>query len=307
MLSSIRLTALILAFVGMNPALAAGIDWSKVEAALGRQAAVLPGDVHRFGMPRGDLEVTLGHVTIRPALALGAWAAFHPAGDNDAMVMGDLVVTDAEVAPVMKALREGGVAVTALHNHLVGERPKIMYIHMGGHGDPVAMARTIKTAVELTGTPPPAASVAAEPAELGFDAGAVEAILGRAGSVSGGVLHIGVPRAETLRVDGMTVPPSMGAGTAINFQPLRDGRVVAYGDFALTGPEVATAMATLSAHGIETMALHNHMLGDEPRLFYIHFWGVDDALALARGLKAALGETNAATAADPEAPVAAAR
>jgi hypothetical protein len=229
MLSSIRLTALILAFVGMNPALAAGIDWSKVEAALGRQAAVLPGDVHRFGMPRGDLEVTLGHVTIRPALALGAWAAFHPAGDNDAMVMGDLVVTDAEVAPVMKALREGGVAVTALHNHLVGERPKIMYIHMGGHGDPVAMARTIKTAVELTGTPPPAASVAAEPAELGFDAGAVEAILGRAGSVSGGVLHIGVPRAETLRVDGMTVPPSMGAGTAINFQRCPGTRARAQG------------------------------------------------------------------------------
>lgn len=292
MLPMIRIASVVFLFLSTTPVLAADIDWSKVEAAMGRKASVLPGDVHRFGMPRSDLHVTLGDVTIRPALALGAWAAFHAVGKNDAMVMGDLVLTEAEVAPVMEALEKGGVAVTALHNHLLGEQPKIMYIHMGGHGDPVAMARTIKAAVALTGTPPPATGGASESSALGFDVSAVEAVLGRTGSVSGGVLHIGAPRAENLTIDGMPVPPSMGAGTAINFQPLGSGRAVAYGDFALTDEEVANAMATLRAHGIETMALHNHMLGDEPRLFYIHFWGEDDAEALAKGLKAALDQVN---------------
>jgi len=295
MRSLIRFASVI--FMCVSPALvfAADIDWSEVEAAMGRKASVLPGDVHRFGMPRSDLRVTRGDVTIRPALALGSWAAFHSVADDDAMVMGDLVLTEAEVAPVMEVLENGGVEVTALHNHLIGEQPRLLYLHVGGHGDPVAMARTIKAAVDLTGTPPPATGAASDLTDLGFDAGAVEGILGRKGSVSGGVLHFGVPRTESLTIDGMPVPPSMGAGTAINFQATGDGHTVAYGDFALTAGEVATAMATLREHGIETMALHNHMLGEQPRLFYIHFWGDDDAEVLAKGLKAALHQVNVRT------------
>lgn len=292
MLTLTRIVAIILTLMGATPVLAGDIDWTKVEAAFGRKAAVLPDDVHRFGMPRDDLHVTLAGVTIRAALALGAWAAFHPVGEYEAMVMGDLVLTEPEVGPVLEVLEKGGVEVTAVHNHLIGESPKIMYIHMGGRGDPVRMAQTIAAAIALTGTPPPAEGSTVEVSDIGFDVGAIEAILGRKGSVSGGVLHISVPRAETLTMGGVMVPPSMGTGTAINFQQTTSGRAVTYGDFALTGGEVETAIRTLRENGMETMALHNHMLREEPRFFYVHFWGINDAATLAKGLRAALDQVS---------------
>jgi biotin operon repressor len=239
-------------------------------------------------MPRKDLHVTVNGTEIKPALALGAWAAFHrvPKG---AMIMGDLVLTEDEVGPVMKTLQEGGVQVTALHNHLLGESPKIMYVHMGGVGDPVKMAATVKAAVALTKTPPPGGSPAPEPEKLDFDTEAVAKIIGQPGKVSGGVLHIGVPR--KISEDGMELPPSLGAGTSINFQPTGNGRAAIAGDFALTGDEVETVIQTLRANGIETMALHSHALNDQPRIFYLHFWANDDATKLARGLRAALDHT----------------
>src|SRR5258708_23293445 len=195
-----------------------------VEDVFGFTGANLPGGVIRFNMPRKDLHVTVAGTEIKPGLALGAWAAFHHVGDNDAMVMGDLDLTEDEVAPVMKALQDGGVEITALHNHLNGESPKIMYLHVGGHGDPVKMAQTIKQAVGLTKTPLPQGGPAApETADLGFDVAAVEAIIGRKGNVSGGVLHFTAPRAEKLTEEGMETPPAMGAGTVINFQPTGNG------------------------------------------------------------------------------------
>lgn len=281
-----------LTLLGMSPAFAADIDWNAVDAALGRKAAVLPGDVHRFGMPRSDLDVVRGDVTVRPALALGSWAAFHAIGDGQAIVMGDLVLKEDEIAAVMDALSEGGVAVTALHNHLTGESPKVMFLHMGGRGDPVAMARAIKAALDRTGTPAPGAAGAMLQAAIDLDVDAIQQALGHQGSVSGGILHIGVPLAESVTVDGVTVPPTMGTGTAINFQPLSDGRAVVYGDFALTGGEVGSVISILRRAGIEVMALHNHMLGDQPRLFYMHFWGEDDAVTLAGALRAALESAN---------------
>lgn len=302
-LSAYILTAVIILFVGqptISPAQTAGDqkaagEWKAVEDVFGFPGANLPGGVIRFNMPRKDLHVTIAGTEIKPGLALGAWAAFHHVGDNDAMVMGDLVLTEEEVAPVMKALEDGGVEITALHNHLIGESPKIFYIHMGGHGDPVKMARTIKHAVGLTKTPlPQGGGSTKETADLGFDVAAVEKIMGRPGNVSGGVLHFSAPRAEKLTEEGMDTPPSMGAGTVINFQPTGNGRAAIAGDFAMTGKEVGPVMKILQDNGVQAVALHSHALNDVPRLFYMHFWANDDAVKLAKTLRAALNETNVA-------------
>jgi hypothetical protein len=275
---------------------AAGLgEWKTVEDVFGFPGANLPGGVVRFNMPRADLRVTVAGTEVKPGLALGAWAAFHHVGPNDAMVMGDLVLTEDEVAPVMTALQRGGVEVTALHNHLNGESPKIMYVHMGGHGDPVKLAQTIKQAVGLTKTPAPQSGGTKETVvDLAFDAGAIEKILGRPGTVSGGVLHFSAPRAEKLTEDGMDTPPSMGAGTAINFQPTGNGRAAIAGDFAMTAKEVGPVMRVLQDNGVQAVALHSHALDDVPRLLYMHFWANDDAVKLAKTLRSALDKTNAA-------------
>jgi len=268
--------------------------WKEVEDVFGFSGDNLPEGVIRFNMPRKDLHVTVGGTEIKPGLALGAWAAFHRAGNNDAMVMGDLVLTEDEVGPVMKALQDGGVEITALHNHLIGESPRVMYIHMGGHGDPVKLAQAIKQAVALTKTPipQPRGGGAKESADLGFDVAAVEKIMGHPGKVSGGVLHFNVPRKEKLTEEGMDTPPSMGAGTSINFQPTGDGRAAIAGDFAMTWKEVGPVMEILQDNGVQAVALHSHALNDVPRLFYMHFWANDDAVKLAKTLRSALDKTN---------------
>lgn len=305
-LSSIRswtVTAAVIVLVSLittSPAQVAGDqkaarEWKTVEDVFGFPGANLPGDVVRFNMPRKDLHVTIGSTEVKPALALGAWAAFHHIRDNEAMIMGDLVLTEDEVAPVMKALQDGGVEITAIHNHLIGESPRIIYVHIGGHGDAVKMAHTIKLAVGLTKTPLPQGSGTKETAaDIGFDVAAVEKIMGRQGSIGGGVLHFNAPRAEKLTEEGMDTPPSMGAGTAINFQPTGNGRAAVAGDFAMTGREVGPVMKVLHDNGVQAVALHSHALDDVPRLFYMHFWANDDALKLAKILRIALDETNSA-------------
>ena len=278
------------AMVDQKPA--GAVEWKSVADVFGFPGDVLPEGVIRFNMPRKDLHVTVGGTEIKPGLALGAWAAFRYVGKNDAMVMGDLVLTEEEVAPVMKTLEDGGVEVTALHNHLIGESPRILYIHMGGHGDPVKMARTIKQAVALTKTPLPEGGGAKESEDIGFDVAAVEKILGQPGAVSGGVLHVNVPRAEKLTEEGMDTPPSMGMGTSINFQPTGNGKAAIAGDFAMTGKEVGPVMKVLQDNGVQAVALHSHALNDVPRLFYMHFWANDDAVKLAKTLRSAIDKTN---------------
>ena len=267
-------------------------DWKSATDVFGFPGDVLADGVIRFNMPRKDLHVTLGGFEIKPGLALGAWAAFRYVGKNDAMVMGDLVLTEEEVAPVMKALQDGGVEVTAVHNHLIGESPRILYIHMGGHGDPAKMARTIKQAVALTKSPPPQGPGAKESEDIGFDVAAVAKILGYPGTVSGGVLHVNVPRAEKLTEEGMDTPPSMGMGTSINFQPTGNGKAAIAGDFAMTAKEVGPVMKVLQDNGVQAVALHSHALNDVPRLFYMHFWANDDAVKLAKTLRSAIDKTN---------------
>jgi Domain of Unknown Function (DUF1259) len=268
--------------------------WKQVEEAMGRPGQIQPGDVIKFGMPRKDLTVVLDSVTIKPGLALGSWAAFKRDGGG-AMVMGDLVLTEDEVEPVMMKLQEGGIHESAVHNHLLGESPHVMYMHIASHGDPVQMAKAIRDALALSKTPGPDAAPATQPTvELGFDQKQVEQILGHAGKVNGGVLQIAVPRVETITDSGMTVPPSMGVATALNFQPTGNGKAAITGDFVLLGTEVNPVIKALRQNGIAVTALHSHMLMEEPRLFFMHFWANDDAVKLAKGLRAALNTTNSA-------------
>jgi hypothetical protein len=269
-------------------------DWKQVEDAMGRPGQAQPGDVIRFGMPRKDLHIVLNGVEIKAGLALGSWAAFKREGTG-AMVMGDLVLTEDEVEPVMMKLQEGGIQESALHNHLLGESPHVMYMHIASHGDAVQMARAIHEALALTKTPAPDVSPAPQPpTELGFDQKQVEGVLGHTGKVNGGVLQIGVPRSEAITDSGMTVPPSMGVTTALNFQPTGNGKAAITGDFVLLGNEVNPVMKALRQNGIEVTALHSHMLMEEPRLFFMHFWANEDAVKLAKGLRTALDHTNSA-------------
>jgi hypothetical protein len=272
----------------------AASGWKQVEDAMGRAGQMQPGDVIKFGMPRKDLHVVLNGVDVKAGLALGSWAAFKRDG-TQAMVMADLVLTEDEVEPVMMKLQEGGMQESALHNHLLGESPHVMYMHIASHGDAMQMAKVIHEALALTKTPAPDVSPAAQaPTELGFDQKQVEGVLGHTGRVNGGVLQIGVPRSETITDSGMTVPPSMGVATALNFQPTGNGKAAITGDFVLLGSEVNPVMKALRQNGIEVTALHSHMLMEEPRLFFMHFWANDDAVKLAKGLRAALDHTNSA-------------
>jgi biotin operon repressor len=252
------------------------------------------GDVLRFGMPRKDLHVMVRGTAIKPGLALGSWAAFKKM-DRDAMVMGDLVLTEDEIEPVMRKLQEGGIEIAAIHNHLIGEQPRVLYMHIASRGDAVKMAAAIHDALALSKTPGPDGAGTAASNELsGIDQKKIEEALGRSGKVNGGILAFGVPRAETITDAAMVLPPSMGVGTAINFQPTGDGRAAITGDFVLLGKEVNPVMKALRENGIEVTALHSHMLTEEPRLFFMHFWANDDAGKLAKGLRAALDLTNSA-------------
>ena len=211
------------------------------------------------------------------------------------MAMGDLVLTEQELNPVMRVLAEGGIDVTAIHNHLLRAQPATMYMHVEGHGDPAKLAETFRAALERSGTPltsPSGGSSGQQ--EVGLDTAALERVLGQKGRASGGVYQFSIPRAEPIADGGMGVPPSMGTGIAINFQAVGQGKAATTGDFVLTAGEVNPVLRTLREHGIEVTALHNHMLEEEPRLFFMHFWGVDDAGKLAEGLKAALGKVNVA-------------
>lgn len=265
------------------------LGWQAVEQALGRQGQLQADGAYKFGLPRGDLNVTVAGVQIKPALALGSWLAFSSSGSG-AMLMGDLVLGEDEVSPVMAALQENGIQVTALHNHVFHETPRVMYMHISGHGDAVQLAAAMKKVIALTKTPPPA-QPAANPT-IDLDTAAIDQILGNKGRVNGGVYQVGVPRAEKISEGGMQIPGSMGLATALNFQPTGQGKAAITGDFVLLGAEVNPVIKALRQNGIQVAALHSHMLQEEPRLFFMHFWADDDALKLAKGLRAALDQTN---------------
>jgi|ERR1700722_13085362 hypothetical protein len=269
------------------------IAWSKVDQAMGRTAAVSQ-DVHRYGFPRTDLSVTLDGVTIKPALALGGWVAFKPMG-NEAMIMGDLVLLESEVNPVMLKMIEGGLDITAVHNHLLRASPATFYMHVGGHGDPAKMAAVIHDALAVSKTPL-SMPAAAPPPAIDLDTAQLDRIMEAKGQANGGVYQFNVPRRDPVSMDGMPMMPStpLGAAIGINFQPTGGGKAAITGDFVLTNDEVNPVIRALRGNGIDVTAVHSHMLVEQPRLFFLHFWAVDDAMKLARGLRVALDKTASA-------------
>jgi hypothetical protein len=268
------------------------LDWQMVDDALGRKPA-MSGDVRRYGFPRNDLTVTLDGVSIKPALALGGWVAFKPM-HGEAMVMGDLVLLETEINPVMLRLIEGGLDITAVHNHLLRANPATFYMHVGGHGDPAKMAAVIRDALAVSKTPLTMAAAAAPPPAIDLDTAQLDQIIGaKKGQANGGVYQFNVPRREPVSMDGMpiTPPTPLGAAIGINFQPVGGGKAAITGDFVLTNDEVNPVIRALRANGIDVTAVHSHMLDEQPRLFFLHFWAVDDAMKLAKGMRAALDKT----------------
>ena len=271
---------------------AQAVNWDKVDAALGRKAAVT-GDVHRYGFPRTDLNVTLDGVTIKPALALGGWVAFKPA-HGGAMIMGDLVLLETEITPVLTKLIENGLEITAIHNHVLRANPATFYMHVNGHGDPERLATAIMSALGASKTPlqPPAPAPAAA-APIDLDTAQLDTIIGTKGQANSGVYQFGVPRRDPVKEGGMDIAPAgpMGVATAINFQPTGDGKAAITGDFVLTEDEVNPVIKALRASGIDVTAIHSHMLDEQPRLIFMHFWANDDARKLAHGIRNALDKT----------------
>jgi hypothetical protein len=278
--------AAILSTCAICPALAQP-DWQAVESALGRKG-VAQADMLKLTFPRADLKVVVGEVTVEPALALTSWIGFRAMG-KQAMAMGDLVLLEKEVSPVMAALLDGGIVITALHNHLIGTSPAVFYLHFGGNGDPVKLAVVLHSALALTGTPLEAQPPAVSPATV-IDWSRVEAVFASTGQKKGDMLQFGFPRKEPVGEDGMEIPPYLGTATAINLQKVGD-KAATTGDFVLTADEVNPVIKALTSHNLSVTALHSHMLTESPRLFFLHFWGVGEPEKLAVGLKAALDKT----------------
>jgi uncharacterized protein DUF1259 len=270
-------------------------DWKAVDTALGRTGQDQPDGTHKFAMPRSDLKVTVEGLQVKPGLALGSWTAFRMMG-SDAEVMGDLVLTEDEVPAVMQKLIASGIEITALHNHLLQESPHIMYMHIHGRGPAAKLAAGVHDALSATKTPAPSPAPAGAAPELGFDAKQVDAILGHAGKNNNGIYQVAVPRAEKITESNMPIPNSMGLATALNFQPTGGGKAAITGDFVLIGKEVNPVIKALRSGGVAVTAVHSHMLDEQPRLFFMHFWANDDALKLAKTLRAALDQTNSAKA-----------
>jgi hypothetical protein len=283
-----RLRFFTLLFVLSLPNLlrAQGVTTTPIDQILGRSGQKT-GDVYRVSFPRTDLHVSINGLAIKPGLALGSWAAFLGTDDN-AMVMGDLVLLEEEVNPVMAKLRSYHFEITAVHNHLMGETPKVLYVHYMAHGSASQLATSLHTALAVSKTPLEKPAAAAEEPTPPAWVKTVEDALGRKGTFKGGVLSYGVPRSDTIAMAGMTIPPAAGVGEAINFQAADSGNVATTGDFVLVADEVNPVLSELQGRNVLVTALHSHMLTEQPRLFFMHFWSVGSPESVGEGIKAAL-------------------
>ena len=262
-------------------------DWSDVEKVFGKKGNV-QDNIFKITFPRSDLKVKVGDFAVAPGLAFTSWIGFMKMGNMTTM-MGDLVVLDTEVPSVISKLVSEGLQITAIHNHIINEVPAIKYIHYSGNGDALSLATKIKSVIELTGTP--LISASAQTQSTNTDWSAVETILGTTGKHNGNLLQYSFPRNEKLTESGMEMPAYMGMATGINFQ-MAETKAAITGDFVLLADEVNPVVKALTENGIQVTAIHNHMLYDNPRLFMLHFWAVDEPGKLAKGLKAALDKTN---------------
>ena len=263
------------------------LDTAGIERAIGK-AGEAKGDVYKVSLPRTDLQVTVDRVQVKPGFALGSWIAFKPAA-HGAVAHGDLVLAEQEVPAVVQAFEAHGIRVTALHNHLIGESPRVMFLHFWGEGDAANLAQHLRDALSQTKTPmtdtkkPETSTEAA-----GFDAEQIQSVLGHKGTIKQGVLQVSVPRSEVIKESGVELPPSMGTATAINVQAAGADKVVATGDCVMTAEEVNRVAGALTKHGIQITALHNHLLHAAPNVYFMHFWAHDSTDHVAQGLRAAL-------------------
>ena len=265
---------------------AQSLDTAKIDEAMGRSGQQT-GDVYRLGFPRTDLHVSVDGVEIKPGMALGSWAAF-AGNDNAAMVMGDLVLLESELTPVMRKLRAAGFDITAVHNHVLNETPRVIYMHYMGHGKAVELAKALRAALAESKTPLDKPAPPATTAEPPAFVKTIEDTLGTKGRFAGGVLSFGIPRKGTITDHGMTLTAPQGVAEAINFQEAGTGKVATTGDFVLTAEEVNSVISALEEHDIAVTALHSHMLTEQPRLFFMHFWAMGSSESVAAGIKVAL-------------------
>ena len=268
-----------------------GLTTSVIDEALGRSGQTM-GDVYRFGFPRTDLHVRADGVDIKPGLALGSWAAFSGT-DAQASVMGDLVLLESEVNPVIRKLRSAGFEITAVHNHIMNETPHVLYVHYMGHGSAAEIAKSLRAGLAESKTPldKPAATPA-QAAEPPAFVKTTEDTLGAKGRLSGGVLAFGIPRADPITDGGMSLTGAQGVAESINFQEAGPDKVATTGDFVLIADEVNPVISALLDHNIQITALHSHLLTEQPRLFFMHFWGLGSTASVAQGIKAALDKVH---------------
>ncbi len=267
--------------------------WEPVESAVGKNGTLSPDGIFRISFLRTDLNVTIGSIRLNPAMGLDSWVAFQQMGDH-AMLMGDLVLTEDEIGPVRDNLVGAGMNVTAIHNTLIGESPRVMDLHIEGNGNPVEMAKNVRNALLLSNTPFNVSGTDF-PENNNLDRGHLDHIIGYESTFNNGIYEYQVPRNERIMSRGMEVPASLDVATTIKFQPLGGDTAAITGDFALTADEVGPVIGTLNDGGIDVVAIHHHMLDEEPRLFYLHFWKTGNTYELARGLHAAVLKTKSTT------------
>jgi hypothetical protein len=265
---------------------AAGLDTALIERLTGAKGALDATEgVFKVSVPRTDLGLEVNGVRLTPRLGLTSWAAFKRVGDQ-AMVMGDLVLREDQVNPVMSTALDHGLEVTALHNHFLGDSPRVMFMHIGGHAPLEPLATAVGAVFRsLRETPAPAPRAAIDPAKSDLDPKAVEQILGRAGEFKDGVLRFSI--GKTSHMHGEAVGNAMGVNTWAAFAG-GQGQAVVDGDFAMYEGELQAVLKALRKAGINVAAIHNHMTDETPRIVFLHYWGIGPAADLARGLKSAL-------------------
>lgn len=261
------------------------LDTSAIQNAIGLTGKMMPGGIFRVSIPRDDLHVTVDRIRLKTALALGGYAVYEPL-QQGALVMGDLPLLQSEVDSVQRDLLQSGFAITALHNHLLNETPHVMYMHYMKSGDPVAISRQLRDALKKTGMS--FVHRAAAPAAAFPFATQIDAALNLTGSAHDGIYSVSLPRPEKITDDGTPLPPAMGVATSINFQTAGTNAIATTGDFVLTADQVQPVMRALQSHGIEVTALHQHLVGADPTLYFMHFWAAGSQASVLPGLRAAL-------------------
>jgi hypothetical protein len=270
-----------------------GIDWTAVGRAIGRPLKTEAGDVRTAEWLRTDLHVVNAGVTENPGMELNAETSFHQTTSGRAVMIGEVTLTGAEVAKVAGRLQGGGVQITALHKHIQDETPRLWWMHYWALGDPVQLARTVRGALASTHIPLDQRE-GREPA-IALDTASIDRIIGAKGENENGVLqyHIPVAQKVTDMRAHIALPYPMETATLLMFQPLGGGRAAVNGDFTMTADQVNPVIEALRSHGLTIVELHNHLLYEQPRLFYLHFWKTGDATTLARGLRAGLDQVRA--------------